>query len=92
VRGAGTAPTSDQEEEVDAMWWEVAIPTLTPDGTRLGVQVFTYPTADIQFSEARTQALADAISADAVRHRRGAGIDVEDVKIRTRTLDIRTLD
>ncbi|QDN84362.1 hypothetical protein FNV61_00090 (plasmid) [Streptomyces sp. RLB3-6] len=55
-----------------------------------GVQVFTYHQADLQFSDVKERALADAMAPDAIRHRGGADIDPATLKIRTRTLDICT--
>lgn len=71
------------------MCWEIAIPTLTADDQRRrGVQVFTYPVDAFAVSyDAKRCALIDAISEDAVRHRRGAELDLSHVTVRTRTLD-----
>lgn len=68
------------------MWWQVEIPTLTQHGT--GVQVFTYPQSEFAVSyQAKRRALADAIGEDAVRHRRGAGLDLTGVTVSTHQLD-----
>lgn len=68
-------------------WWEATIPTTTRD-QRTGVQVFTYPDGDFHVSrEVRRQAAIDAISADAIRHRRGAQADLEHIHISSRHTD-----
>ncbi|MEU3189496.1 hypothetical protein ABZ686_02375 [Streptomyces sp. NPDC006992] len=69
------------------MCWEIAIPTLTADQRR-GVQVFTYPVDAFAISyDAKRRAIEDAIEEAAVRHRRGADLDLSSVTVRTRTLD-----
>lgn len=69
------------------MWWQVEIPTFTQHGA-VGVQVFTYPRHEFAVSyQAKRRALADAIGEDAVRHRRGAGLDLTGVTVSTHQLD-----
>lgn len=69
------------------MWWEVAIPTLTPDGARLGVQVFTYSKEEVPAKRLATKrARVDAISDSAIRHRRGAHVDLTALKVVGRAL------
>jgi hypothetical protein len=76
-----------REKEVDAMWWEVAIPTLRPDGQQLGVQVFTYPKEEVPVGRlAKRLARADAISVAAIRHRRGARVDLGALTVAEREL------
>jgi hypothetical protein len=67
-------------------WWEISITTRTAHGA--GVQVFTYGWAEMQVSDAKERALADAMTPKAIRHRGGAEIDPTTIQVRTRTLDI----
>ena len=59
--------------------WEISIPLVNDDGQRLGVQWFTY---DADYTVARDQALIDVHTDDAIRHRRGAAVDVTGLKVR----------
>ncbi|MFI9588266.1 hypothetical protein ACIHCQ_42275 [Streptomyces sp. NPDC052236] len=59
--------------------WLIEIPMVTNDGQPKGVQLFHY---DADYTAARTQALADVDTEDAIRHRRGARLDVSRLKIR----------
>jgi hypothetical protein len=68
-------------------WWEITIPTLTAEQQH-GVQVFTYPETAFRVSaEARQRASVDAISADAIRHRRGAQVDLARITVSSRHSD-----
>lgn len=53
--------------------WLIEIPMLTDTGNRIGIQLFTY---DAAYSAARDQALIDVHTPDAIRHRRGARVDI----------------
>lgn len=72
------------------MWWEISMTTRSAHGS--GVQVFTYGWAEMQQADVKKRALADAMTPDAIRHRGGADIDPATLRIRTRTLDIRSTD
>jgi hypothetical protein len=58
--------------------WQIEIPTVTEDG-QPGVQVFSY---DATYTGARDQVLIDVQSPDAVRHRRGARVDLTALTVR----------
>lgn len=60
-------------------WWQVEIPTTRNDGVN-GVQLFM---CDARFqSDAADQALAQVISEPAIRHRRGAAVDLSGLVVR----------
>jgi hypothetical protein len=60
--------------------WEIEVPPVNDDGQRLGVQWFNFDAAD--YTVARDQALIDVHTEDAIRHRRGAAVDVTGLKVR----------
>ncbi|WP_405771879.1 hypothetical protein OHU34_42460 [Streptomyces sp. NBC_00080] len=55
-------------------YWEIAVPFTSPHGGE-GIHYFTYPLDSCPVPSAAVRAAtADAVSEDAVRHRRGAEI------------------
>lgn len=60
--------------------WEITIPLIDADGQPKGVQWFHY---DADYQHARDQVLIDVHTADAIRHRRGAAVDLTRLKVRS---------
>lgn len=68
-------------------WWEVSVP-LVPDDGAAGVHIFTY--VDTTPNEARSRAREDAGSSWAIRHRRGAKVDLSHMTLMCHTPDLRS--